>query len=71
LLPGGDVLVGRRPVGPRVRRDAWLRGGGIGKIFHFGRLPVNTQIGGYYNVARPEFGANWTIRAQIQFMFPK
>jgi hypothetical protein len=46
-------------------------GGGIGKIFHFGRLPVNTQIGGYYNVARPEYTGNWTIRAQIQFMFPK
>ena len=46
-------------------------GGGIGKIFHLGKLPVNTQIGGYYNVARPEFVGNWTIRAQIQFMFPK
>ena len=46
-------------------------GGGIGKIFHFGKLPVNTQIGGYYNVARPEYTGNWTIRAQIQFMFPK
>jgi len=46
-------------------------GGGIGKIFHFGRLPVNTQLGAYYNVARPELAGNWTIRAQIQFMFPK
>jgi hypothetical protein len=26
--------------------------GGIGKIFHFGRLPVNTQLSGYYNVVR-------------------
>lgn len=25
-------------------------GGGIGKIVHIGKLPVNTQIGGYYNV---------------------
>src|SRR5579863_8476629 len=46
-------------------------GGGVGKIFHLGRLPINTQIGGYYNVARPEYAGNWTIRAQIQFMFPK
>ena len=46
-------------------------GGGIGKIFHFGRLPVNTQISGYYNVVRPDFGANWQIRAQVQLMFPK
>jgi len=46
-------------------------GGGIGKIFHFGRLPVNTQISAYYNVVRPDFGANWQIRAQVQLMFPK
>jgi hypothetical protein len=46
-------------------------GGGIGKIFHFGKLPVNTQLSAYYNVAKPDFGANWQIRAQVQFMFPK
>jgi hypothetical protein len=46
-------------------------GGGVGKIFHFGRLPVNTQIGAYYNVVRPDYGPNWQIRAQVQFMFPK
>jgi len=46
-------------------------GGGIGQIFHFGKLPVNAQISGYYNLVRPEFGANWQIRAQVQLMFPK
>jgi hypothetical protein len=46
-------------------------GGGIGKIFHFGKLPVNTQISAYYNVVKPDFGANWQIRAQVQLMFPK
>ena len=46
-------------------------GGGVGKIFHFGKLPVNTQLSAYYNVVRPDFGANWQIRAQVQFMFPK
>jgi len=46
-------------------------GGGVGKIFHFGKLPVNTQISAYYNVVKPDFGANWQIRAQVQFMFPK
>ena len=45
-------------------------GGGVGKI-HFGKLPVNTRISAYYNVAKPDFGANWQIRAQMQFMFPK
>ncbi|MBS0322056.1 MAG: transporter [Proteobacteria bacterium] len=46
-------------------------GGGVGKIFHFGKLPVNTQVSAYYNVVRPDYGANWQIRAQVQFMFPK
>jgi len=46
-------------------------GGGVGKIFHFGKLPVNTQLSSYYNVVVPEYGANWQIRAQVQLMFPK
>jgi hypothetical protein len=46
-------------------------GGGVGKIFHLGKLPVNTSIAGYYNVVKPDFGANWQIRAQVQLMFPK
>jgi hypothetical protein len=46
-------------------------GGGVGKIFHLGKLPVNTQISAYYNVAKPDYGANWQIRAQVQLMFPK
>ena len=46
-------------------------GGGVGKIFHFGRLPVNTQLSAYYNVVRPDDGPNWQIRFQVQLMFPK
>ena len=46
-------------------------GGGVGKIFHLGKLPVNAQLSGYYNAVRPDDGANWQIRAQIQLMFPK
>lgn len=53
--------------------DRWTvpLGGGVGKIFHLGRLPVNTQLAVYYNVVKPDFGPNWQIRAQVQFMFPK
>jgi hypothetical protein len=46
-------------------------GGGIGHIFHFGKLPVNMSLQGYYNVVRPDDAANWLIQAQIKFMFPK
>ncbi len=46
-------------------------GGGIGKIFHLGRLPVNTQLSAYYNVEHPDEAADWQLRFQVQFMFPK
>jgi hypothetical protein len=46
-------------------------GGGVGKLFKIGRLPVNTQIGAYYYVVKPDFAPNWSIRAQVQLMFPK
>ncbi len=53
--------------------DRWTvpLGGGIGRIFHLGRLPVNTQISGYYNLVKPDNGADWQLRAQVQLMFPK
>ena len=36
---------------------------GVGKIFHLGELPVNTQLGGYYNVVHPDNAANWQTLA--------
>ncbi len=46
-------------------------GGGVGKIFKIGKLPLNSQLSGYYNVTRPDFGSNWQIRLQVQLLFPK
>jgi hypothetical protein len=46
-------------------------GGGFGKIFRIGRQPVNAQIQAFYNVERPDYGADWTLRMQWQFLFPK
>ena len=46
-------------------------GAGVGKIFRFGKLPINSQIAGYYNVVRPDLAPNWQIRVQVQAMFPK
>jgi hypothetical protein len=46
-------------------------GAGIGKIFRFGKLPVNMSLAGYYNVVSPTNSSDWTIRTQIQFLFPK
>ena len=46
-------------------------GGGLGKIFRIGKLPLNGQVSGYYNVEKPDFGPNWQLRIQLQFLFPK
>ena len=46
-------------------------GGGIGKIFHIGKQPINGQISSYYNVEKPDSGADWQLRLQLQFLFPK
>ena len=53
--------------------NAWTVpiGGGVGKIQRFGKLPLNIQLGAYYNVKTPQEGPDWQLRAQIQFMFPK
>jgi hypothetical protein len=53
--------------------DQWTvpLGAGVGKIFHLGRLPVNALLGAYYNVVTPVYGADWSTRLQVQFMFPK
>jgi len=56
-----------------TRGNKWtvLVGGGVGRIFRIGKQPLNASIQAYYNAARPEFGANWQLRATVQFMFPK
>ena len=64
--------------------DVWTvpLGGGIGKLFRLGqvlplegheiaKLPINTQIQFFGNVARPDDGAKWQLRFQFQFLFPK
>ena len=46
-------------------------GGGIGKIFRIGKQPINGQVSAYYNVETPEYGPDWQLRIQLQFLFPK
>ncbi len=54
-------------------RDQWTvpLGGGIGKIQWFGKLPINFQIQAFDNVVTPKNGADWQLRFQVQFLFPK
>ena len=47
-------------------------GGGIGRIFKIGHQPINAQLSAYYNAVTPDdTGAEWQLRAQWTFLFPK
>jgi len=46
-------------------------GGGVGKIVKLGPLPLNLSAQAFYNVVTPDYGANWTLRLQVQMLFPK
>jgi hypothetical protein len=75
-FPGG-VYAGTSPIitanweAPGDQRWTLPLGAVVGKIFHFGTLPVKMQVGDYYNGVHPDNGTNWQIRTQVQFMFPK
>jgi hypothetical protein len=45
-------------------------GAGIGKMFKIGKLPVDLNTHGYYNVVRPDGSADWQMRVQLKFIFP-
>ena len=53
--------------------DRWTVpiGGGVGKLFKLGKLPVNTQLAACCNVTPQQGGADWQLRFQAQFLFPK
>lgn len=53
--------------------DVWTVpvGGGIGKIVHVGKVPLNLQLQGFYNVVHPDAGPEWSVRLQVQILLPK
>ena len=52
--------------------DRWTvpLGGGVGRIIRVDRLPVNFSLQGFYNVATPDAGPDWSIRFAIQLLLP-
>jgi len=57
-------------------------GGGGGKVVRIGKLPINIQTQLFYNVEKPSItfaqedlpdvtAADWQLRFQMQFLFPK
>lgn len=53
--------------------DRWVVpvGGGAGKLFTVSKQPINSSLQAYYNVETPTNGADWSLRFQVQFLFPK
>jgi hypothetical protein len=53
--------------------NAWTVpvGGGVGKIFSIGSQNINTRLTLYYNAARPEGAADFSLQWTLQFLFPK
>jgi hypothetical protein len=47
-------------------------GGGMGRVFRVGEQNMNAQMQAFYNVENPDdFGPEWQLRLQLQFLFPK
>ncbi len=75
-LPGGWYLTSSPVMTANWKADSGQRwtvplGGGIGKLFKLGKLPLNTQLQAFGNVERPKSASDWSLRLQIQFLFPK
>ena len=55
--------------------DTWTvpMGGGGRRLIRIGKLPINLQAQVYDNVVKPDDAptADWTLRLQVQFRFPK
>jgi hypothetical protein len=75
-FPGGFYLTSAPIITADWKADSGDRwtvplGGGAGKIVRIGRLPVNFQLQAFYIVAKPDNTADWQLRFQFQFLFPK
>lgn len=46
-------------------------GAGIGRVIKlFDKLPINLQLGAYYNAVHPsQTGPSWQLRSQLTFIF--
>jgi hypothetical protein len=46
-------------------------GAGFGRVFAIGQQPVNASAAVYWNAIRPDGAAEWTLRLQMNFLFPQ
>ncbi len=73
---GGGWYVGTSPIitanWQTSGNNAWTLpvGADVGRVIKIGgKLPVNFQIGAYYNALRPQFGPTWQLRTQVTLIF--
>lgn len=45
-------------------------GGGFGKMFSLGKMPVDFTTQAYYNAVKPDGFADWQLRVQLKLIFP-
>ena len=69
-LASSPIITANWDVNPNQR---WVVpvGGGVGKIVHFGKLPVNIYTQVFRNVERPEGTTHSSARLQAQLLFAK
>ena len=53
--------------------DRWMIpvGGGAGKLFKVGDLPIRTQLQGFYNVEKPTGAPDGMVMLTVQLVFPR
>ena len=53
--------------------EAWTIpvGGGIGRVFRFGEMPVDMRLSAYWNVEAPDSAPDWFTEFQVKLLFPK
>jgi hypothetical protein len=57
-------------VAPESNRWTVPLGGGVGRLFKVDKLPVNAQVQAFYDAVRPIGAPSWTLRFQVQLLFP-
>jgi hypothetical protein len=52
--------------------DRWTvpLGGGFGKVFKIGKQNMNASVQAFYNVEQTVNDGDWSLRLQLQFLFP-
>ena len=75
-LPGGWYLTSGPVITANWKAESGQQwtvpfGGGFGKLLKIGSQPLNAQVQAFANVVKPDNGADWSMRLQLQFLFPK